>query len=295
MDSVHIPVMLDEVIEYLDLKPGDRFLDCTLGAAGHSSSIGKVLGMEGTLVGVDQDDEILEIARKNLEDFEGRLHFCRMNFEHIDKVPEQTGVEGFEGILFDLGVSSLQLDTPERGFSFQSDAPLDMRMDKRSDVTAATIINSWPEQDLADMFREYGQEYAGAKIASWIVQDRVKKPFESTLELAGLIKRAKRAKGHQRINPATKAFQALRIAVNRELDVLPRALEKAVDLLAPSGRIAVISFHSLEDRMVKRFFKQHKDLKVLTKKIVAASFEESRQNKRARSAKLRVAQKQMEE
>ena len=291
----HTSVMMNEVLEFLNPLPGGVFLDCTVGGGGHTARILEKVGTGGFVVGLDQDETALEIAAGNLSSF-SNLRLIRLNFEDIDQVPAITGISAFDGILFDIGVSSFQLDTVERGFSFQNEARLDMRMDTRNSCTAGHIVNRYSEEQLRDMFFTYGQERDARRIARKIVETRKKSPIMTTTELADLIRSCKRmpSDGYWKTNPATKVFQALRIAVNRELDVLETGLDKATKLLKNGGRICVISFHSLEDRVVKQFFRGHDELERLTKKPVAVSREEILENKRSRSAKLRAAQKNVE-
>ena len=288
--------MVDEVLEFLRPEAGGVFLDCTVGGGGHAARILERAGAGGFLVGLDQDETALGMARQNLSSF-SNLKLLRLNFEDIDHVPGLTGIDAFDGILFDLGVSSFQLDTAERGFSFQSEAQLDMRMDTRNSCTAGHIVNRYSEEQLRDIFFRFGEERDAGRIARRIVAARRKAPIMTTLELADIIRSGKRMprEGYWKTNPSTKVFQALRIAVNRELEVLETGLEKASRLLKGGGRMCVISFHSLEDRIVKQFFRGSDSLSPLTKKPVCVSEEESRVNNRARSAKLRAAEKMLEE
>ena len=307
----HEPVMLHEVLDALELKSGSVVCDCTLGGAGHSVRMAQAIGEDGLLIGIDQDDMALEAAAKRLDaEAPGVPHkLLKGNFGDLDELLCQAEVPGVDGILFDLGVSSPQLDIPGRGFSYNEDAPLDMRMDPGTNtLNAAEVINTYTEADLARILRVYGEEKFASQIAREIVRRRQERPFETTVELVDAIKAAipaaARRHGH---HPARKTFQAIRIEVNHELDVLERGLEAAVRWLNPGGRICVISYHSLEDRIVKRLFQQRSQgctcppdlpvcvcgnvpvLKVITRKPLVASGEEVERNPRARSAKTRVA------
>jgi 16S rRNA (cytosine1402-N4)-methyltransferase len=294
-DGVHLPVMVDEVLRLLDPQKGETFLDLTVGAGGHALEIASRLGPDGNLVGVDLDERILEVARERLSAqglakarlYQGTYAQCR-------RVLEEAGVERVDGILLDLGVSSLQIDDPERGFSFSEDGPLDMRMDATvPGETAADIVNEAREEELADIFYKYGEERLSRRIARSIVRERERRPITRTLELADIVRRAYGGR-RQRIHPATRVFQALRIAVNDELENLRRALEVAPDILADGGRIAVIAFHSLEDRIVKEDFRTRARqglYSVLTKKPLSPTDEETARNPRSRSAKLRAAKR----
>ena len=307
----HEPVMLHEVLDALELKSGSVVCDCTLGGAGHSVRMAQAIGEDGLLIGIDQDDMALEAAAKRLDaEAPGVPHkLLKGNFGDLDELLCQAEVPGVDGILFDLGVSSPQLDIPGRGFSYNEDAPLDMRMDPGTNtLNAAEVINTYTEADLARILRVYGEEKFASQIAREIVRRRQERPLETTVELVDAIKAAipaaARRHGH---HPARKTFQAIRIEVNHELDVLERGLEAAVRWLNPGGRICVISYHSLEDRIVKRLFQKRSQgctcppdlpvcacgnvpvLKVITRKPLVASGEEVKRNPRARSAKTRVA------
>ncbi len=307
----HEPVMLHEVLDALELKSGSVVCDCTLGGAGHSVRMAQAIGEDSLLIGIDQDDMALEAAAKRLDaEAPGVPHkLLKGNFGDLDELLCQAEVPGVDGILFDLGVSSPQLDIPGRGFSYNEDAPLDMRMDPGTNtLNAAEVINTYTEADLARILRVYGEEKFASQIAREIVRRRQERPFETTVELVDAIKAAipaaARRHGH---HPARKTFQAIRIEVNGELDVLERGLEAAVRWLNPGGRICVISYHSLEDRIVKRLFQKRSQgctcppdlpvcvcgnvpvLKVITRKPLVASGEEVKRNPRARSAKTRVA------
>ncbi|MEO1402018.1 MAG: 16S rRNA (cytosine(1402)-N(4))-methyltransferase RsmH [Cyanobacteria bacterium J06635_1] len=281
---VHVPVLPEAVLAGLNLHPASVYLDATVGGGGHSRLI---LEAEPSvrLVAIDQDRMALQAARANLTEFGDRVTFWQGNFADYEPSDDLK----FDGILADLGVSSPQLDTPERGFSFRQTAPLDMRMDQTQALTAADIVNHWDEKSLADLFFNEGEERLSRRIARRIVERR---PFQTTTELAEVIAYSVPTKyRHGRIHPATRVFQALRIAVNRELVVLEHWLAKAPQWLKPGGRLVMISFHSLEDRRVKHGFRGHELLKVMTKKPIVATPEEVAANVRSRSAKLRVAER----
>ncbi|HEY3365805.1 MAG TPA: 16S rRNA (cytosine(1402)-N(4))-methyltransferase RsmH [Symbiobacteriaceae bacterium] len=310
MEFHHLPVLLQETLAALDLKPGGTYVDCTLGGAGHSLEIVRRLGPVGRLVGLDQDENALAAAGEKLGPFAGQVTLVKTNFEHIDAVMERLGVGPVDGILMDIGVSSHQLDEAERGFSFHQDAPLDMRMDRDNPVSAATVVNEWAEGELNRILWEYGEEKWARRIAQFIVQARAEQPLTSTGELVDVIKAAipaaaRREGGH----PARRTFQAIRIAVNDELGVLGRGLENGLKVLKPGGRLAVITFHSLEDRIVKQMFNAWvnpcicpPDFPVcacgrkpkaahVSRKPITATEAELEANPRSRSAKLRVVEK----
>lgn len=311
----HIPVLLAECLEQSHLKTQHTFVDATLGGAGHSSEVAKRLGPDGILIGIDQDDMALAAAGARLESLNlttpPRIELLRGNFGDLDELLLQAEVPGVDVFLFDLGMSSPQIDLPQRGFSFKEDAPLDMRMSPGTQTTtAAELINTLDAAELARVIRENSDERWASRIAQFIVEARERKPIERTGELVDIIKAAipasaRRAGGH----PAKRTFQALRIEVNGELDVLRRGLDAAIRWLNPGGRILVISYHSLEDRIVKETFAEHARtctcppdlpicvchanpvLKVVTRKPILPTEEEVERNARARSAKLRVAEK----
>jgi 16S rRNA (cytosine1402-N4)-methyltransferase len=279
----HVPVLPEAVIEGLSLRPGGRYLDATAGGGGHSRLI---LEADSTveLLAVDQDAAAIAATQANLAEFAGRVTCWHGNFAEFTP----TGAP-FNGILADLGVSSVQLDVGNRGFSFRQSAPLDMRMDPRQDLTAADIVNHWDETELANLIYTYGEERLSRRIARKIVDQR---PWQTTTDLAeAIFHSVPRSYRYGRIHPATRTFQALRIAVNRELEVLETLLKLAPTWLAPGGRIVIISFHSLEDRLVKHALKDSPDFQVITKKPVIATEAEISQNPRSRSAKLRVAER----
>ncbi len=306
----HRPVLLSEVLEWLDPKPGDNFVDCTLGGAGHSKAILSLIQPGGHLIGVDRDADAIECAGAELQEFSGSVTFARGDFGDLARILGEVSAGPIKGVLFDLGVSSHQLDTPERGFSFQTPAPLDMRMDQSQPTTAESLVNGLSEKDLTQLIFVHSDERWAARIARAIVERRKKDPIRTTSDLADVVRGAIPAKFHPpKTHPATRTFQALRIAVNTELESLEQGLEAATDALAGSGRIAVISYHSLEDRIVKQFFAAQagrcqcprtlpvcacgakQTLRTLTKKPILPTPEETEENPRARSAKLRIAEK----
>lgn len=279
----HIPVLSQEVIEGLAVRAGGHYLDLTVGGGGHSRLILEAFP-DVRLTAIDQDEDALKAAQQNLAEFGERVQFMHSNFANY-QFPANT----YDGILADLGVSSYHLDQPERGFSFRHTANLDMRMNRQGSLTAGDVINEWEEKELADIFFKYGEERLSRKIARRIVE---KRPFQTTTELAEAIAFSVPPKyRHGRIHPATRVFQALRIVVNNELGVLETLIEKAPPALVTGGRIAIISFHSLEDRLVKHGLRNSPLLKVLTKKPITAKEEEIENNVRSRSAKLRVAER----
>ena len=304
-DFRHQPVLLAEVLTWLDPQPGQAFLDGTVGGAGHSAAFLERLGPDGVLYGIDQDPVALQAATERLSQVGGRFELFRANFSALGDL----GLPPLDGILLDIGVSSPQLDVADRGFSFQKAGPLDMRMDPDNPVTAATLINTASEQELARIFFEYGEERHSRKVARAIVKVRQEDgPFTDTLQFAEFVRRHL-PRDPSGIHPATRVFQGLRIAVNDELGVLTRALPRAIAALKPGGRLGVISFHSLEDRIVKQYFRDEAKgcvcpprlpvcmcgkpptVEILTPKPVVATDEEQRCNPRARSAKLRVARR----
>lgn len=305
----HVTVLLNEAVEGLNIKPDGIYVDCTLGGAGHSSLILSKL-TDGHLFAFDQDDYALQNAETKLAPYKGKYTLIKSNFRFLKSELEQRGITGVDGILFDLGVSSPQLDEAERGFSYHQDAPLDMRMDRSSPLTAYEIVNTWDYQRLVSIIFKYGEEKFAKQIARKIEQARLKKTIETTGELVEIIKSAipapaRRKGGH----PAKRTFQALRIAVNDELGAFEEALVDAIDLLNEDGRICVITFHSLEDRICKNIFKKESQgpelplgmpvipkelepkLELITKKPILPSNKEVTENHRSRSAKLRIARK----
>ena len=286
----HISVLPTELIDGLAVKPGGQYLDVTLGGGGHTQLI--LEAAEGTEVwGVDQDEVAIAAIQSRLSSYveTNRLHLVHTNFGEFDPASLGLGEQKFDGIIADLGVSSVQFDVAERGFSFRSEAPLDMRMNQQQSLTAAEIVNTWEEQELADLIYELGEERRSRRIARKILANR---PIETTTQLAYVVAGCFPPKQrHGRIHTATRTFQALRIAVNRELEVLDRLLEVAPDWLKPEGRIGIISFHSLEDRRVKHAFKPDERLRVVTKRPLTAGEAELEVNPRSRSAKLRIAER----
>lgn len=277
----HVPVLGQEVVAGLEIQAGGHYLDATVGGGGHSQLMLKA-APDVKVTALDQDEWAIAAAQQTLADFSDQIQFEHTNFANYNP-----GSLQFDGILADLGVSSAQFDIPDRGFSFRHTAPLDMRMDQRQELSAADLINHWEEEKLANTFYTYGEERLSRRIARRIVEDR---PFNTTTELAEAIARCvPRAYRYGRIHPATRVFQALRIAVNRELEVLETFLERAPHWLKPGGKLVVISFHSLEDRIVKHRLRESEWLKVLTKKPILATEIELATNPRARSAKLRIA------
>ena len=306
----HRSVLLDECMEGLSIRPDGTYIDGTAGGAGHSSEIARRLGEGGRLIALDQDETAVRVATERLSVFGERARVVKSNFCELGSVCDSLGIESIDGLLLDLGVSSYQLDTAERGFSYQADAPLDMRMDTSKPLTAKTVVNEYSEEQIRRILFEYGEERFSSRIASNIVRARERSVIETTGELVDIIKRSipasSRDGGH---HPAKRSFQALRIEVNAELDVIAPAIKSAVRLLNKGGRIAIITFHSLEDRIVKQAFAdlasgctcprnfpvcvcgKKPQVKVITRKPILPSAEELEENPRSRSAKLRVAEK----
>jgi 16S rRNA (cytosine1402-N4)-methyltransferase len=297
MSDVHIPVLAEEICHWLEPKSGGVYVDCTLGVGGTSLRILEKSGKNAYLVGLDRDSEALAYAEKNLANYGDFVKLYNGNYSHIVDFVHQAGFEKVDGVVFDLGVSSLQLDKPERGFSFSSDGPLDMRMDQTQGPRAADLVNCLSEKELADLFFVCGEERFSRRIARAIVQSRTTYALETTQALVAVIKGAvPHAYRKGRIHCATRTFQALRIRVNQELDLLQSALQDAVSLLKEGGRLCVVAFHSLEDRVVKHTFRalaksESPTITVLTKKPVTADQNEIQHNPRARSAKLRIVQR----
>jgi 16S rRNA (cytosine1402-N4)-methyltransferase len=302
----HLPVLLAEVLDGLALKPGALVIDGTLGAGGHAEAILGATAPTGQLLGIDRDSTALEIAHSRLVPYAERLHTWHGSYADLARVAAESGFEAVDAVLLDLGLSSLQLDDPRRGFAFRYDAPLDMRFDRRTPLTAADLVNGLSEEELAGLIRDYGEERHARRIAAAIVAAR---PLRSTSALRETVARAVPPSRRARIHPATRTFQALRIAVNDELAVLERALPQAVEVLAPGGRLVVIAFHSLEDRIVKRFMRRESrdcicppevpacvcdhraTLRVITRKPIRPTPEQVAANPRARSARLRIAER----
>jgi len=293
--SPHKPVMVDEVLGFLRLKNGFRVLDATVGCGGHAGFILQKILPGGCLIGIDRDRQSLEIARSYLGTADTAYRLIQANFGDVDTVLKNLGIEKIDAALFDLGLSSYQLEDPERGFSFEREGRLDMRMDRSQNLSAYDIVNRFRAEELEKIIRDFGQERYSRRVAGLIVEQRKRAPIVSTAELASLIKKAiGRRYGSYKIHPATRTFQALRIAVNGELQNLDEALVKILEFLRPGARLVVISFHSLEDRIVKNRFREFSKAArgfILTKKPLTAKFEEIRENPRSRSAKLRVFEK----
>ncbi|MBQ2739897.1 MAG: 16S rRNA (cytosine(1402)-N(4))-methyltransferase RsmH [Oscillibacter sp.] len=309
MEYTHKPVLLDECIEGLNIRPDGVYVDGTLGRAGHSREIAKRL-TTGRLICIDRDMAAIEAAQSRLADWMDKVTLIHSNFSEVGQVLEEAGVSGVDGMLFDLGVSSPQLDDASRGFSYMQDAPLDMRMDVSAPLTAREVVNSWSFEELRRILQDYGEERYASKIARTICQVRESSPIETTLQLVDVIKAAMPpAALREKQHPAKRSFQAIRIAVNGELDALPPMLSSAVAALNPGGRLAVITFHSLEDRIVKQTMKElatgctcppnfpvcvcgnKPKIKLISRKPIVSGAEELAENPRARSAKLRVAEK----
>ncbi len=306
MDFKHISVLLEECIDALNIKEDGIYVDCTLGGAGHSNEILKKLSSKGRLIGIDQDLDALNAAKERLKNYEN-VTFVHNNFYNIKEILEELKIEKIDGVLMDLGVSSYQLDEAERGFSYMKDAPLDMRMNRENSFSAYNVVNDYSEEELSDVIKSFGEEKFAKRIANFIINRR---PINTTLELSDIITAAIPAKfrregGH----PAKRTFQAIRIEVNKELTILNKTIEDAVEALNNYGRIAIITFHSLEDRIVKIKFKELQDpctcpkelpmcvcgktpiIKLISKKPIEPSLEEKDLNSRSKSAKLRVAEK----
>ncbi len=309
----HKSVLLDETIEMLNIKPNGIYVDGTLGGAGHSYEICKGLGDKGRLIGIDQDEAAILAGSNRLKEFGDKVTIVRSNYSNMKTVLLNLGIQKVDGILLDLGVSSYQLDTPERGFSYKENAPLDMRMDTRNEITAKDIVNNYSEHDLYRIIRDYGEDKFAKNIAKHIVRVRGERPIETTDELTEAIKAAIPMKirmntGH----PAKKTFQAIRIELNKELEVLSKSLDDMIEMLNDKGRLCIITFHSLEDRIVKSSFRKNEDPctcppnfpvcvcgnrsqgTVITRKPIAPSEEEVLNNKRSKSSKLRVFEKKVE-
>lgn len=309
MNFKHIPVLLDECMDGLNIKKNGIYVDCTLGGAGHSSEILKRLSEEGRLIGIDQDTDAIRAASEKLKDY-NNVTYVHDNFYNIEKILSELNIDKVDGILMDLGVSSYQLDEAERGFSYMHDAPLDMRMNRENSVSAYEIVNNYEEDDLYKLIKDYGEEKFAKKIAAFIVKRRKEEPIKTTFELVDTIKAAIPAKFRREgPHPAKRTFQAIRIEVNKELEILDKAIEDGVNRLRGGGRIAIITFHSLEDRIVKTKFKKLEDpcecpkdfpicicgkspeIKILTRKPREADKYELEINPRSRSAKLRIGEK----
>ncbi|HZK33085.1 MAG TPA: 16S rRNA (cytosine(1402)-N(4))-methyltransferase RsmH [Tissierellaceae bacterium] len=311
MSFEHIPVLLNEVIEGLNIKQDGIYVDGTLGGGGHSQYIAKKL-TSGKLIGIDKDEDALKKASEVLKDYDENVVLVHDNYENLDKVLMDLGIDKIDGILLDIGVSSHQLDEKSRGFSHNKDGPLDMRMDRTTLFTARDLVNTYSEKELEDIIWNYGEDRWAKRIAEFIVEERKEKPIETTMELVTVIKKAI-PKGARRggPHPAKKTFQAIRIEVNRELEVLKNSIPKMVKLLKPGGRIVIITFHSLEDRIVKNSFRELfkdcicppefpkcicdkvREIEIITRKPITPRKKEIKENPRSRSAKLRIGEKLM--
>jgi len=287
--------MRQEVLEFLNLRPGKIIVDATIGMGGHSVEIAKRIMPGGRLIGIDKDAESLELCRDKLSEFKDSVDLLHGDFRDIDVILSEIGLSRVDGILFDLGVSSFQLESAERGFSFRIDGPLDMRMDRTSFISAYDLVNNLNEGELSHLLWSFGQERWHNRIARMLIRERQRSPISTTTQLSSIVERATPHNArHYRIHPATRTFQAIRIAVNRELENLDEALKKAVTLLNKDGRICVISFHSLEDRIVKlnlRSLSNEHKIKLITKKPLFTSQREKIDNPSSRSARLRVAER----
>jgi len=309
MEFKHVSVLLNECIEGLDIKEDGIYVDGTLGGAGHSSEILKNLSNDGLLIGIDQDKDALKAAKERLQNF-SNVKFVHSNFYNIDSVLNELNIEKIDGMLMDLGVSSYQLDEAERGFSYMKDAPLDMRMNRENNLSAYEVVNDYDEAELYRIIRDYGEEKFAKRVARFIVEARENKNIETTLELVEIIKNAIPAKARREgPHPAKRTFQAIRIEVNSELSILNRTIDDAVNRLNKGGRIAIITFHSLEDRIVKLKFRDlaiactcprefpicvcggTAKVKLISRKAIEPTKEEVEENPRSRSAKLRIIEK----
>jgi len=308
MEFKHVSVLLNECIEALDIKQGGIYVDCTMGGGGHSKEILGKLKKTGRLIGIDQDTNALEASKKRLKEYDN-VTYIHDNFYNIDSILENLNIDKVDGILMDLGVSSHQLDEAERGFSYMKDAPLDMRMDRNQSLSAYEVVNTYSEEALYRILKEYGEERFAKKIARIIAERRAIKPVETTFELVDIIKAAIPAKFRREGHPGKKTFQAIRIEVNQELQILDKAIKDSIGRLNHGGRIAIITFHSLEDRLVKNIFKEQENpctcpkdfpqcvcgkkptIKIITRKPIIPGDQEMDENPRSKSAKLRVAEK----
>lgn len=293
--SIHIPVLKKEVIKYLDPEPNQNFIDCTFGEGGHTRIILKNISPEGKVLGIEWDFKLYQKLKKETAEFSERLILANDSFGNLKEIVRKKEFNQVQGILFDLGMSSWHLEESKKGFSFRKDELLDMRYNPKNSLTAERIINKWGEKEIRDILKDYGEERFAKRIARQIVKTREKKPIKTTLQLVETIKRTLHPRfRYKRTHFATRTFQALRITVNKELENIKEGLRQSIDVLDPEGRIVVISFHSLEDRIVKRFFKeksQENILKILTKKPITPLQKEVNKNPRSRSAKLRAAEK----
>lgn len=310
MEFRHRPVMLEQCVKGLDIRPNGIYVDGTLGGGGHSAAICRSLDERGALIGIDRDRDALNVSSERLKEYKCQKYFVQSNYSDIKQMLSELKIEKVDGALLDLGVSSFQLDNPQRGFSYMNDAPLDMRMSQDDDFTAYDIVNDYDRNELIRVIGRYGEERWASRIADFIVKIRSDKPIESTYELVDVIKQAIPASARRTgPHPAKRTFQAIRIEVNDELSQLERAVEEFCDILAPGGRLCIITFHSLEDRIVKEIFSRRAnpctcprefpicacgkkaDIKKITGKPFVPDAEETEENPRARSAKLRIAEK----
>ncbi|MCH3964195.1 MAG: 16S rRNA (cytosine(1402)-N(4))-methyltransferase RsmH [Clostridium sp.] len=308
MEFKHVPVLLKETIDGLNIKDGGTYVDCTLGGGGHSNEILKRIGGDGRLVGIDQDREAIEASKERFKQY-SNVTYVHDNFYNIENILDELGIENIDGVLMDLGVSSYQLDNAERGFSYMKDAPLDMRMDPDGSLTAYDIVNNYDMDAITRIIKDYGEDRFSRRIARYIVESRQKSPIETTFQLVDIIKKAVPMRFQKDGHPAKRTFQAIRIEVNSELKILDTAVENSVKRLKIGGRIAVITFHSLEDRKIKTKFKQLENpctcppdfpvcvcgkvpiLKIVNKKPILPGEDEMAVNSRSRSAKLRVGKR----
>lgn len=307
MEFKHVSVLLQETVDGLNVKPDGIYVDGTLGGGGHSYEVCTRLGAKGSIIGIDQDEAAIEAASIRLKDFGEKVTIVRSNYCDMKSRLHELGIDKVDGIMLDLGVSSYQLDTADRGFSYREDAPLDMRMDQRSEMTARDIVNDYSEMDLYRVIRDYGEDKFAKNIARHIVRERAKRPIETTGELTEVIRHAIPMKFQKKTgHPGKRTFQAIRIELNRELDVLRDSLDDMIDMLNPGGRLCIITFHSLEDRIVKSAFKKNENPctcpsdfpvcvcgkvskgRVITRKPILPSEEEMEVNSRSKSAKLRI-------
>ncbi|HBC97061.1 MAG TPA: 16S rRNA (cytosine(1402)-N(4))-methyltransferase [Clostridium sp.] len=304
----HVPVLLQETIDSLNIKENGTYVDCTLGGGGHSREILKSLSKDGKLIGIDEDISAIDAAKENLKEFKN-VTYIHGNFYYIKEILDELKIDGVDGILMDLGVSSYQIDNPDRGFSYMKDAPLDMRMDRENSLSAYDVVNKYDRERLYRVLRDYGEEKFANRIADSIVRERRKNKISTTFQLVDVIKRAVPLRFQRNGHPAKRTFQGIRIEVNRELEILDRALEDCVGKLKPGGRISVIDFHSLEDRIVKLKFRKLENpctcppsfpvcvcnkkpvVKIINKKPIVPSEDEKKKNPRSKSSKLRTAEK----
>lgn len=308
MKFKHVPVLLSETIKSLNIKENGIYVDCTLGGGGHSLEILNKLSSKGRLIGIDEDMSAINAAKERLNEFKN-VTYVHNNFYYIDEILEELKIDKVDGVLMDLGVSSYQLDESERGFSYMKDAPLDMRMNRDSSLSAYEVVNNYSEESLYNVIKDYGEENFSKRIAKFIVAERKKTPINTTLQLVDIIRKAIPAKFQRKGHPAKRTFQAIRIEVNGELKILDKAVEDSVKRLNTGGRISIITFHSLEDRIIKTKFKKLENpctcppdfpicvcgkkpiVKIITKKPVVPTEEEKNKNSRSKSSKLRTAEK----